>query len=296
MAFQLVHPLRAFRPFLTLSMGILRWRIGAAFCRGAVAEAGTWGLLRERFLRRLPVLLYHHVGAAKSGAYPGLTVSPEKFRAHIEWLARWGYIGIRPSDWLMWRNKGVPLPEKSVLITFDDAYADTCDNAFPILSRFGFGAACMVVTDLIGSTNRWDERRGLPMFRLMSEQQIRCWADKGIEFGAHSRSHRSLAGLPADAVANEVDGSKEHLTRVTGKPVLSFAYPFGLYDDLARARVAGTFELAFTTEPVVNTLSTDPHLMGRTEPLEGDNPIGFRARLRWGFNPAARLRAKLCRW
>ena len=134
---------------------------------------------------RLPVLMYHHVGPVRRGTFAFLTVSPGSFGAHVRWLARQGYVGIRPSDWLAWCRGEATLPDKPVLITFDNAYADVAEYALPVLRGCGFGAAVFVVTGLVGKTNAWDESQCSGTHSLMTAQQIRQWAGQGIEFGAH---------------------------------------------------------------------------------------------------------------
>src|SRR6266545_4103110 len=115
-----------------------------------------------------PALLYHHVGPhIPNPRYAGLSIPTEQFERQIRWLARKGYIGIRPADWLAWRRGGRTLPPKAVLLTFDDGYADFPDHALPILQRWGFGAAVFVITKKIAVTNPWDGAL------LMSASQMR---------------------------------------------------------------------------------------------------------------------------
>ena len=138
---------------------VLRIAEGITRLRNAVRACGSWGVLEKEFDRKLPVLLYHHVGHFKPGTYRELTVLPEKFERQIRWLARRGYIGVRPADWLNWVRDGKSLPEKPILLTFDDAYADVAEYALPILRKYGFSGAVFVVTERLGGTNTWDEAR-----------------------------------------------------------------------------------------------------------------------------------------
>src|SRR5262245_26622074 len=135
---------------------------------------------------RLPVLLYHHVGRRDLQTRRNLTVSPERFASHVGWLVARGYRGIRPADWLAWRVHGTALPRKPILITFDDAYAELVAHALPTLERNGFGAAVYVPTACVGRTLPWDDSP------VMSAAEIREWAGRGIEFGAHTRTHPDL--------------------------------------------------------------------------------------------------------
>ncbi|MGA9427849.1 MAG: glycosyltransferase, partial [Terracidiphilus sp.] len=128
--------------------------------RSAAQTAGSWQTIQSEFGRRCPVLLYHHVGPLREGTYHQLTISAKAFARQIRWLARRGYTGILPSDWLRWLRDGTGLPRKPIMITFDDGYADIAQYALPILRRYGFGATVFIVTARTGGTNTWDEARG----------------------------------------------------------------------------------------------------------------------------------------
>jgi hypothetical protein len=96
---------------------LLRFAETVARLRGALSVAGSWEALRSEFDRKLPGLLYHHVGPSPSGDPQAITVSPERFEQQMRWLARRGYTGITLSAWLCWRREGTGLPEKPIIIT-----------------------------------------------------------------------------------------------------------------------------------------------------------------------------------
>jgi GT2 family glycosyltransferase/peptidoglycan/xylan/chitin deacetylase (PgdA/CDA1 family) len=279
--------------FRRVGVTLLRTRQGIAMLRGAAREAGSWRALREELGARLPVLLYHHVGPRRPGTYPELTISPERFERQIRWLARRGYVGIRPSDWRAWRLGAGTLPDKPVLLTFDDGYADLADFALPLLERHGFGGAVFVVTGEVGGTNRWDEERGAGTLRLMTADQIREWSTRGIEFGAHGRCHSNLTGLSDADLALELSGCASDLADLVGKPPAAFAYPYGYHDERVTERVRQIFDLAFTCCEGMNDLRTDPHALQRTMVLPGDLRQDFAFRVRLGWSPLERLRARL---
>lgn len=291
--FGVAEKLRSIPGVRRLGVRLLTKRISVSFLRGALLEAGSWQALQREFGRKLPVLLYHHVGPRRPGTSVPLTVSPGKFERQVRWLARRGYVGIRPSDWLRWRREGTGLPDKPVLLTFDDAYADVAEYALPVLQRHGFGAAVFVVTGQVGGTNRWDEVRGSGTHRVMTAEQIRCWAGRGIEFGAHSRTHPDLTTLGATELAEEVAGSGKELASITGVRTGSFAYPYGPYNQAVCDCVRGVFDLAFTTDEGLNTLRTDPHLLRRAMVLPSDSLADLECRLRWGWSPLQRFRARV---
>ena len=264
--------------------------------RAALKEVGSWEELDREFAMRLPVLLYHHVGPPRPGVVPGLTVSPERFERHVRWLARRGYTGICPSDWVRWRYEGKGLPRKPVLLTFDDGYADLVEYALPVLRRCGFGAAVYIVTGQLGGTNAWDEARGSGTLHLMSAEQIRHWAAQGIEFGAHSRTHADLTTLSASELSEEVVGSGKDLEAIVGSRVVSFAYPYGFHNPAVDDCVRSAFDLAFQVGDEaegLNHLLTDPALMCRTMVQTHDSLLDLELRVRCGRNPILDLRARL---
>lgn len=234
-------------------------------------------------------LLYHSVGQARPGAYPDLTISPEKFERQISWLARHGYAGICPAEWLEWRKLGRGLHKKPILITFDDAYADIDEYALPVLRHFGFGAAVFVVTARIGETSVWDETLGYPALPLMSAGQIRYWAGQGIEFGSHSRTHADLTTLPTEALTTEIVTSRDELASLVICPVTAFAYPFGAYNDAVRGIVQSSFALAFTADNGLNWRQTDPHLLRRIQVKPNQSMLAFSLLVRFGVHWRSKL-------
>jgi peptidoglycan/xylan/chitin deacetylase (PgdA/CDA1 family) len=272
---------RASRSLLGVGRGVVEFR-------SAAMQMGSWHALEREFGMRLPVLLYHHVGPEYPGTIHGLTVSPEKFEKHVRWLARGGYKGICPADWLQWLREGTGLPEKPILITFDDGYSDLVEYALPILQRYGFGAAVYIVTGQIGGTNTWDEARGCGSLRLMTAEQIRFWSAQGIEFGAHSRTHPDLTSLSPDELSNELVGSGKDLESIVGKRVVSFAYPYGFHNQTVDDCVRGAFDLAFIADDLnegLNYLRTDPHQLLRTMVQSNDSLLALECRARWGYYP-----------
>jgi peptidoglycan/xylan/chitin deacetylase (PgdA/CDA1 family)/GT2 family glycosyltransferase len=278
--------------------GLLLLEIGRRLTefRAALKEVGSWRSFHNEFAMRLPVLLYHHVGPSQAATLPSLTVSPSRFERQVRCLARRGFQGIRPADWLRWRREGKGIPEKPVLFTFDDGYADLAEYALPVLCRYGFGAAVFVVTGQLGGTNAWDKARSSAVHRLMTAEQIREWTERGIEFGAHGRTHADLVNLPPDRLKDEVAGSADDLEKILGARAVSFAYPYGSSSQAVVECVRENFNIAFgidPREPGVNDLLTDPHLLRRTmvQPVDWTIDVVFRAH--WGYSQLQGVRAKL---
>jgi peptidoglycan/xylan/chitin deacetylase (PgdA/CDA1 family)/SAM-dependent methyltransferase len=209
---------------------------------------------RRSFVSRIPIVTYHNVGPAKPGAHPLLTVSPDRFAKQVRWLARHHYSSINTTDWLAWLTERRPIPERSVLITFDDGYEDIADYALPVLSRYGFKAVVYIVTGLIGMANEWDLRAGWGELRLM----------------AHTRHHPDLRTLSQNELEDEVFGSAADLQKILGVAPTSFAYPYGHFNQAVRDCVAQVYQTSVTVVEGICSDIDDPNLMPRiwTRPCE----------------------------
>jgi peptidoglycan/xylan/chitin deacetylase (PgdA/CDA1 family)/GT2 family glycosyltransferase len=268
-------------------------RLRFAMHRSAIKASGGWDRFEDDYAKLLPVLMYHRIGPDQAGTYPSLTVNPGRFRKQMEWLKKNNYSTIGAGDWLAYCQGGKPLPQKPVLLTFDDAYEDLTEYAFPVLREYGFTAAVFVVTGEIGGDNSWDRNNGSSSIRCMSAQQIRHWSTQGIEFGAHTWTHADLTTLSGSELESEIAGSGDDLAEVLGAAPLSFAYPFGYYNEAALSCAENVFRLAFTCDEGLNTLGTGPCLLRRTMVKPQDTLIDFGLRVRFGFNPIERIRDKV---
>lgn len=285
-----------FLPIRKAGVRLLETTADIMMQRAALQAAGSWKALQREFGLRLPVLMYHHVGPAIPGTYAELTVSPQRFERQVRWLARGGFVGIRAADWDEWVRTGKGLPDKPVLVTFDDGYADLAEFALPVLRRYGFGGVVFAVTGLVGGTNAWDEARGSATHRLLTAEQIRYWAAQGIEFGAHSRTHADLTTLPADELEKEIIGGRDELAGILRSPVISFAYPYGSYNQTVNNCARRAYRLTFRadeTTPGINFLCTDPHNLQRTMIHPRGGLADLECRIRWGHSPLQEMRNRL---
>jgi peptidoglycan/xylan/chitin deacetylase (PgdA/CDA1 family) len=224
---------------------------------------------------------------------PTLTTAPERFDRQMRFLHRRGFTVIAARRWLDWLERGEKLPDKPVVLTFDDAYADLAEHAFPTLRRYGFGATVFVVTGRVGGSNDWDAHRGVPRAPLLDHAAMSTWRHNGIEFGAHSRTHCSFDDVPAATAIDEIEGSRADLESLLGAPVRTFAYPYGIRPPVAAAAAAKTFALSFGCAEGINTLATDPHEQRRTMVQPTDTLLDIELRARLGWSPLGRARASL---
>ena len=262
---------------------ILAARTGSATFRAAAEELGSWDAMRSQFAMRIPILLYHHVGPAPSTShYRGLSVTPFKFARQIAWLHRTGYKGIRLSDWYAWIMGTRVLPDRPVIIAFDDGYLDIAEHALPILQSYRYPAAIFLVTSLIGKCSEWENANGFAPLPLMTRDQILYWYQRGFEFGSHSRSHPDLTHLADQMLVEEIAGSSADLAALLGARPSFFAFPYGLFDERVCDVARRVYELSFTTEGGLNALSTPSDRLKRVEIRESVNLPGLFWRVRFG--------------
>jgi peptidoglycan/xylan/chitin deacetylase (PgdA/CDA1 family) len=112
-------------------------------------------------------------------------------------------------------------PSKSVVITFDDGYADFYRYAFPILSKHNFIATVYVITGLLKTERVCSNRT-----EWLNLSEVRELHSQGITFGSHTVTHPDLRLLPQDEVEYELSASKKSLEDALGASVKSFSCPF----------------------------------------------------------------------
>ena len=193
---------------------------------------------------RLPILMYHRIAA---GGAPRYRVAPEAFEEQLAYLHEAGYRSVSSRGWLEAMLRRRPLPGRRVLLTFDDAYEDFLEEAWPRLKRHGFGALLFVVTDRVGGTAEWDRAPG-EMARLLDWNQLELLAGESVEIGSHSASHRRLTALSTADVVEEAARSRAAIAERLGIVPEAFAYPYGDHDEVVEHLIGACgFSLGVTT-------------------------------------------------
>jgi peptidoglycan/xylan/chitin deacetylase (PgdA/CDA1 family) len=186
----------------------------------------------------VPVLMYHSVSDDPPRATRRLSVHPEAFDAQMAVLARHGFTTLTFGQLGEALVAGTPLPERVVVLTFDDGYADVHQHALPRLDARGFTATVFVTTGWLDDAG--DQAAGEPLDRMLSWAQVRELAGAGVEIGAHSHSHPQLDQVSVPVLRAELRHSKTLLEDGTGQRVHSLAYPFGYSSRRVRAEVAAS--------------------------------------------------------
>jgi peptidoglycan/xylan/chitin deacetylase (PgdA/CDA1 family) len=236
------------------------------------------------------ILTYHSLDTTGSP----ISVSPEVFRAHCEFLAS-GRVPVVPLETLV-EN---PPAGDAIALTFDDGFVNFETHAAPLLEQHALPATLFVVSDHVGGHNDWGGRPAgnVPHLPLLSWPALAALQNRGVKIGAHSRRHRPLAQLQADVLADEVQGSVLHIESALGRRPAAFAYPFGDVSPRAAAAVRAVCPLACTTALRALGSSEDPVLLPRVDmyyfrergQLEAWGTAAFRSRL-WLRGQGRRLR------
>jgi peptidoglycan/xylan/chitin deacetylase (PgdA/CDA1 family) len=239
--------------------------------RKAVPDTDTW----ERLTRGPVILMYHAIG--HRGESPSRYVVPaDTFRRQMRWLKRRGYRVLRLEELYRLRLDYRLPPGRSVVITLDDGYLDNYTLAGPILRRLDVPATIFLVSGAVGTANRWDTSGALAGRRLMDWPAIRTMRRWTIDYGAHTRTHRALTGVPEAELDGEVAGSRADLEQALGEPVVAFAYPYGQHNEVVRSAVdrAG-FDVACGVADGVDSAATPRRALHRVEVFGTDSLVRF---------------------
>lgn len=209
--------------------------------------------------------MYHSISSnAQPGFWP-FVLSPEVFREQMDYLGREGYTPITMSHLSLAKDCGPDiLPEKPVVLTFDDGFSDFYTDAFPILQQHGYVATLFIATAYVGGASTWLEAEGEGKRVMLNWQQLLEVVDAGIECGAHCHQHLQLDTVPLATAREGIQLSKNMLEEQLSRRVRSFAYPFGYYTHRLRktVREAG-FTSACAVGDSVSCAGDDPFALPR---------------------------------
>lgn len=207
----------------------------------------------------VPILLYHYVEYVKD---PGdtirksLNIIPAVFDVEVKTLKDAGYTFLTPKDLADVLDDKKELPQKPVILSFDDGYRDFYTDVFPILRKYNAKAIVYIVPNFLNKPNNMDT--------WMLKEIVKSGL---VEIGAHTMDHSYLAGLPKKRVEYEVAESKKYLEKTLGIQVVSFAYPYGAFDNQAIDIVKNAgFRTAVTTIHGNLVMDTNRYFIYRLRP------------------------------
>ncbi len=187
---------------------------------------------------RVPILMYHDVLSEPEVFFD---LVPEQFEDHLRTLKENGFTAISLDQLVQHLRTGAPLPEKPVVLSFDDGYAGHYEHVFPLLQKYQMPGVFFVFPgkvdgDVVGrSTLTWEQVKEMA-------------ADPLITIASHSVTHPPDLREFSDAdLAYEMTESKRRLEEMIGQPVHYFSYPAGHYDErVAQAAADAGYLAAFT--------------------------------------------------
>ncbi|WP_210424357.1 polysaccharide deacetylase family protein [Gephyromycinifex aptenodytis] len=195
----------------------------------------------------VPVLCYHQVRpyqASDSGYTRQLLVMPpEKFRAQLDAIAGAGYTTVTPDAYLAALTTGAALPDKPVMLSFDDGKDNQPQTAFAELSKRDMTGVWYIMTVVIGNPG-WTTKK-----------QIRAVADAGHVIGSHTWDHHDVREYGPKDWAPQFEKSRETLRDISGQEVASFAFPYGAWNEAALPHLA---KAGYSTAFQLNDKPLDP--------------------------------------
>jgi peptidoglycan/xylan/chitin deacetylase (PgdA/CDA1 family) len=174
----------------------------------------------------VPILMYHYISVPPPDAdiyRLDLSVTPQNFRGQVAWLKESGYETISLYHLIYALTIGwPPLPERPIILTFDDGYRDNYENAFPILKEHGFVGTFFILTDV---TDRSE-------LNYMTWDMLREMHEAGMDIEVHGREHLDMSGRDYDWLVYHLLGPAQTIEANLGYQPRFLAYVSGRYDGL----------------------------------------------------------------
>lgn len=210
----------------------------------AQLKAETWPQIHSRAtLGKVPILMYHDVLAEPEVFFD---LVPAQFESHLKLLQDNGFTIVSLDQVVRHLRTGMPLPEKPVLLTFDDGYAGHFEHVYPLLKAYQAPAVFSVFPGKLDgkvagrSTLTWDQLKTMA-------------ADPLVTIASHSVTHPpDLTQMADQELVYEVTESKRRLEEQLGIPIQYFTYPAGHYDERVAQAVADAGYLAALTMRLEN--------------------------------------------
>lgn len=240
--------------------------------------------------RHGPVMLMYHAILPGGGrpAWPW-AVSLRRFRDQLDFLAAEGYatptmaqLTTAPQEYA----------GRAAIITFDDGYVDNL-AACAELQKRGMRATWFIVSGSIGQLPAWPAD-GRPGGRLLNAAELRDMQMAGMEIGSHTVGHVRLTTVDDTRLHQELRDSKTTLEETLAKPVISFAYPYGAWDErCAQAVQQAGYRAACTTRTGWALRDGNPYQLRRLTVFNTDNVSSLARKLYFGNNDVSwRMLAK----
>lgn len=230
------------------STSILRSKIFISILALVIVGISTFMLVTENSTT-ITVLMYHYIAKDKDNY---LCVSPETFEEQMQFLKDNNIQTLTMDEFYDIATNKKKAPKRSVVITFDDGYANNFYKAYPILKKYNFNATLFMITKNIGEKY------------FLNESNIKEMDKDNIKVMSHTISHPYLEKLSEEEQTKELKESKERLEKLLGRNVEYLAYPHGTYSDktIEISKSLG-YKMALTTNYDFHEEGEDPFKISR---------------------------------
>lgn len=208
---------------------------------------------------RIPILMYHYVEYVKDKRdtiRQSLDIPPAVFASQLQTLTQNGYTFLTASEVADIIDGKKTLPEKPIVLTFDDGYRDFYTDVLPIIKKYNVKVVAYIVPGFNNLPNNMDA------WQIDSLEQSGL-----VEIGAHTVHHAYLKGMSDEKALYEIATSKEMLENQLHIPIVSFAYPYGAFDQhtIDLVKEAG-FTSAVSTIPGIEVSDVNRYFLFRLRP------------------------------
>ena len=216
-----------------------------------------------------PILEYHTVTHSPDEGSEKYNILPSDFSAQLDYLKENGYNTITTLEYMKAKRGKLKLPEKPIILTFDDGYEDNYSTMLPILEAHNMKAVVYVITNEIGNPG------------YLTVEELRDMQNLGIEIGSHTANHRPIIDITRSELLHEIRASKYFLEWNGINTVFSFSYPNGIHsDEIVKILKDNNYLTAVTGDAGLNNFKTNPYLLQRVNiPQPTFGLFEFRLRL-----------------
>lgn len=241
----------------------------------AIAPSSTLQPPSYEGFEPLPIFTYHHVNTKVNS---DITIKPSVFEAQLKLLSDLGYHTITARELVDYHQKGTPLPDKPVMITFDDGWRTQYSRAWPLLNKYGFKATFFINPQPVG--------RGYKAY--MNRDMVEELAKAGNDIESHTWKHTRLT-RKRDQSAEEyqretlsaLTNANDWIRHVVGQQPVAIAYPYGIYDlETVGFVSAAGYKIGFTVdESVADARKWDRYQLKRFTISSRETMVSFKRRL-----------------
>ncbi|HVU65948.1 MAG TPA: polysaccharide deacetylase family protein [Ktedonobacteraceae bacterium] len=215
--------------------------------------------------KKTPILMYHSISDQATPKYSPFAIPPALFARQMEYLHQHNYTPLTVTQFMTIRSrKEQPLPEKPVLLTFDDGLDDFYTGALPVLQQYHFPATLYVVTGYMNGTSRWLQAEGESNRPMLTWEKLAEIQASGVECGGHTQYHPQLDTIPFARARSEIIQCKKTLEDRLGQQIHSFAYPYGYHTTAVKQAVQDAgYTSACAVKYEMCSENTDPFALKR---------------------------------